>query len=148
MCEWFRQSFEFKYRRLHGMNSDRCLHAALGAYDPDPAKTWLSALDAHRVMNPNSVDADFTTSRTRSHDADQGDIRHGAVMAREPTLDRDAEHPWGNGANGVGDGKSPEEGTASPNGWCPNRGQWIGSACRATRNNYDVTSAQGLMAMQ
>ena len=112
-----RQSFEFKYRRLHRMNSDHCLHAALGAYDPDPVKTWLSVLNAHRVMHPGTVDSDFTTSRTRSHETDDGDIRHEAVMARESILDRNADHPWVNGANGVGDGKSSGEGTASPNGW-------------------------------
>lgn len=89
----------------------------MGAYDPDPAKTWLSALDAHRVMHPDMVDADFSTSRTRSHDADQGDMRHGAVMGRESILGRNAGHPWENGETGFGDGKSPGEGAASPNGW-------------------------------
>ena len=90
---WCRQSFEFKYRRLHGMSSDHCLHAALGAYDPDPEKTLLSALNAHRVMHPDMVDADFTTSRTRPHETDHGDIRHGAVMGRESILGRNAGHP-------------------------------------------------------
>ncbi|MBV5348005.1 MobA/MobL family protein [bacterium] len=89
----------------------------MGAYDPDPDKTWLSALDAHRVKHPDMVDSDFTTSRTRSHETDHRDIRHEAVMARESILDRNADHPWVNGANGVGDGKSSGEGTASPNGW-------------------------------
>jgi hypothetical protein len=89
----------------------------MGAYDPDPDKTWLSALDAHRVKHPDMVDSDFTTSRTRSHEPDHRDIRHEAVMARESILDRNADHPWVNGANGVGDGKSSGEGTASPNGW-------------------------------
>jgi hypothetical protein len=89
----------------------------MGAYDPDQVKTWLSALDAHRVMHPDMVDADFTTSRTRSHDADQGDIRHGAVMARESILDRNTDHPWVNGETGFGDGKSPGQGATSPNGW-------------------------------
>ena len=89
----------------------------MGAYDPDPVKTWLSALDAHRVMHPDMGDSDFTTSRTRPHDADHGDIRHGAVMGSESILGRNAGHPWVNGANGVGDGKSPGEGTASLNGW-------------------------------
>lgn len=89
----------------------------MGAHDPDPAKTWLSALDAHRVMYPDMVDADFTTSRTRSHDADQGDIRHGAVMGRESILGRNAGHPWENGETSFGDGKAPRDGPASPNGW-------------------------------
>jgi hypothetical protein len=89
----------------------------MGAYDSDPAKTLLSALDAHRVMHPDMVDADFTTSRTRPHETDHGDIRHGAVMGRESILGRNAGHPWVNGANGVGDGKSQGEGAASPNGW-------------------------------
>jgi hypothetical protein len=89
----------------------------LGAYDPNPDKTLLSALNAHRAMHPDMVGADFTTSRTRSHDADQGDIRHEAVMARESILERNADVPWGNGANGLGDGNSPGEGIASPNGW-------------------------------
>jgi hypothetical protein len=82
----------------------------MGAYDPDPVKTWLSALDAHRVMHPDMGDSDFTTSRTRSHEAEHGDIRHKAVMARESNLGRDADHPWGNGETGFGDGKSPGEG--------------------------------------
>ena len=89
----------------------------MGAYDPQPARTWLSALNAHRVMHPEMGDSDFTTSRTRSHEAEHGDIRHGAVMARESILERDVGHPWGNGANGLGDGKSPGEGATSPNGW-------------------------------
>ena len=75
------------------MSSDHCLHAALGAYDPDPEKTLLSALNAHRVMHPDMVDADFTTSRTRPHETDHGDIRHGAVMGRESILGRNAGHP-------------------------------------------------------
>jgi hypothetical protein len=89
----------------------------IDSYDSDPAKTWQSALDAHRVMHPDMVHADVTTSRTLSHEADHGDIRHGAVMGRESILGRNAGHPWVNGANGVGDGKSPGEGTASLNGW-------------------------------
>ena len=89
----------------------------LGAYDPDPAKTCLSALDAHRVMHPDMVDADVTISRTRSHKADQECIRHEAVMARESILDRDAVHPWGNGANDRDDRNSTGEGTAFTNGW-------------------------------
>ena len=112
-----RQSFEFKYRRLHGMDSDHCLHAALGAYDPDPVKTWLSVLNAHRVMHPDMGDSDFTTLRTRSHEADHGDIRHGAVMAPEPILGSKAFNPWGGGVIDPGDGKSPGEGAPSPNGW-------------------------------
>jgi hypothetical protein len=96
------------------MNSDHCLHAALGAYDPDPAKTWLSALVAHRVMHPDMVNSDFTTSRTRSHEADRGDIRHGAVMAREIILEREEGHPWGDGAKGHGDRIFSGEGAASP----------------------------------
>jgi hypothetical protein len=90
---WCRKSFVFKYRRLHGMNSDHCLHAALGAYDPDPDKTWLSALNAQRVMHPDMVDVDFTTSRTQSHEPDHGDIRCGAVMARESVLGMNASNP-------------------------------------------------------
>jgi hypothetical protein len=89
----------------------------MGAYDPDPVKTWLSALDAHRVMHPDMVDADVTPSRTRPHETDHGDIRHGAVMARESNLGRDVGFPWGNGETGFGDGKLPGEGAASPNGW-------------------------------
>jgi hypothetical protein len=89
----------------------------IGAYDSDPAKTWLSALDAHRAMHPDMVDADFTTSRTRSHETDHGHIRHGAVMGRESILGRNACHPWVNGETGFGYGKSPGEGAASPNGW-------------------------------
>ena len=89
----------------------------MGAYDPDPAKTLLSALNAHRVMHPEMGDSDFTTSRTRPHETDHGDIRLGAVMGRESILGRNAGHPWVNVANGVGDGKSPGEGAASPNGW-------------------------------
>ena len=89
----------------------------MGAYDPDPDKTWLSALNARRVMHPDMVDADFTTSRTRSLGAADGDIHHGVVMARESILGSDACHPSGNGAKGRGDGNSPGEGTASPNGW-------------------------------
>jgi hypothetical protein len=89
----------------------------MGAYDSDPAKTWLSALDAHRVTHPSSVDSDFTISRTRSHEAHQGDIRYGAVMVPESNLDSNTDHPWGNGETGFGDRKSTGEGTASPNGW-------------------------------
>jgi hypothetical protein len=89
----------------------------MGAYDPDPVTTWLSALDAHRVMHPDMVHSDVTSSRTRSHDADHGDFRRGAVMARESILESDAGHPWEDGAKGRGDGKSLGEGTASPNGW-------------------------------
>jgi hypothetical protein len=99
------------------MNSDHCLHAALGAYDSDPAKTWLSALADQLVMHPGTVDSDFTTLRMWSHDADHGDIRYGAVMASETILESKACNPWGNGANDHGDGNSPGEGTASPNGW-------------------------------
>jgi hypothetical protein len=90
---------------------------SMGAYDPQPEETLLSALNAHRVMHPDMVHADVTLSRTRSQETDHGDIRHEAVMARESILDRNADHPWVNGANGVGDGKLPGEGTASPNGW-------------------------------
>ena len=114
---WCRQSFEFKYRRLHGMNSDHCLHAALGAYDPDPVKTLLSVLNAHRVMHPDMVSADVLFSRTRSHETDHGDTRHGAVMARQSIMESEGGHSWGDGAKGSGDGKSLGEGTASPNGW-------------------------------
>jgi hypothetical protein len=89
----------------------------MGAYDPNPVKTWLSVLDAHRVMRPGMVDAEVTFSRTQSHDADHGDIRHGAVMARESIMEREGGHPWVNGENGVGDGKSLGDGGASPNGW-------------------------------
>ncbi|MEI8158652.1 MAG: hypothetical protein WCH60_17450, partial [Burkholderiales bacterium] len=89
----------------------------LGAYDPQPEKTWLLALNAHRVMHPDMVYADVTSSRTRSHETDHGDIRHGAVMASETNLESKACNPWGNGANDRGDGNSPGEGTASPNGW-------------------------------
>jgi hypothetical protein len=89
----------------------------MGAYDPNPDKTLLSALNAHRVMHPGMVDADVTASRTRSHDADQGDIRHGAVMARQSIMEREGGHSWGDGAKGSGDGKSLGAGTASPNGW-------------------------------
>ncbi len=99
------------------VNTNQRQGLPLGAYDPDPAKTLLSALDAHRVMHPDMVGADFTTSRTRSHDADQGDIRHEAVMARESVLGRDAFNPWGEDANDWGDRKSTEDEAASPNGW-------------------------------
>jgi hypothetical protein len=68
-------------------------------------------------MHPDMVDADFTTSRTRSHETDHGHIRHGAVMGRESILGRNACHPWVNGETGFGYGKSPGEGAASPNGW-------------------------------
>jgi hypothetical protein len=44
----------------------------MGAYDQEPVKTWLSALDAHRVMHTDMVDADVTFLRTQGHDADQG----------------------------------------------------------------------------
>jgi hypothetical protein len=103
---WYTKSASFKPKSY-----------PLGAYDPDPVKTWLSALNAHRAMHPNTVSADFTTSLARSHVADHGDIRHGAVMARESILERDVDHPWEDGAKGRGDGKSPGEGIASPNGW-------------------------------
>ena len=89
----------------------------LGAYDPQPDKSWLSALNAHRVMHPDMVDADVTTSRTRSHEADHGDIRHGAVMVAEPILESKACNPWGSGVNDRGDGDSPVERMASPNEW-------------------------------
>jgi hypothetical protein len=69
----------------------------MGAYDPGPDKTWLSTLDAHRVMHPDMVDADVTASRTRSHDADQNGLRHGSVMSREFILERKACNPWGGG---------------------------------------------------
>jgi hypothetical protein len=93
----------------------------MGAYDPEPDKTCLSTSDAHRVMHPDMVDAEVTLARTQSHEADHGDIRHGAVMASETILKSKACNPWGNGANDRGDGNSPGEGTASPNGWRPNR---------------------------
>jgi hypothetical protein len=109
--------FEFKYCRLHGMNSDHCLHAALGAYDPHQEETLLSALDAHRVMHPDMGDWDFATSRTRSHEPDHGDIRCGAVMARESVLGRDASNPWGKDANDWCDRKSTGNEAASPNWW-------------------------------
>ena len=89
----------------------------MGAYDADPAKTWLSALNAHCAMHPDMIESDFTTLRARSHEADQGDIRHGAAMARESILDRNADHPWENGETSFVDGKSPWEGATSPNGW-------------------------------
>jgi hypothetical protein len=89
----------------------------LGAYDPQPENTWLSALNAHRAMHPNMVDADVTTSRTRSHEADHGDVRHGAVMASETNLESKVCNPWGCGVNDCGDGNSQGEGMASPNGW-------------------------------
>ena len=89
----------------------------IGAYDSDPAKTWLPALDAHRVMHPDMVSEDVLFARTRSHEADHGDIRHGAVMARDSLLGSKACHPWEEGVNDRGDGKSTGEGTASPNGW-------------------------------
>ena len=89
----------------------------MGAYDPQPEKTWLSALDSLRVMHPDMVESDFTTSRTWAHDADHGDVRNGAVMARESISRTDVDHPWGNGANDRDDRNSTGEGTASPNGW-------------------------------
>jgi hypothetical protein len=89
----------------------------LGAYDPDPDKTWLSALDAHRVMLPDMIDSDFTTSRTWSHEADHEDIRYGAVMAPESILESKTCNPWGGGVIDPGDGKSLGEGMAPPNGW-------------------------------
>jgi hypothetical protein len=89
----------------------------MGAYDPKPQKTLLSALNAHRVMHPDMVDADATTSRTRPHEADQGDIRYGAVMARESILEREGGHSWGDGANGREVLKFQGDGTGSPNGW-------------------------------
>jgi hypothetical protein len=106
MPPWYARSASFKPKSY-----------PMGAYDPEPKKTWLSALDAHRVMHPGMVESDFTTSRTWAHDADHGDVRNGAVMARESILGRNAVHPWVNGANGVGDEKSPGEGATSPNGW-------------------------------
>jgi len=42
-------------------------------------------------------------------------------MARDSLLGSKACHPWDDGANDPGDGKSLGEGTASPNGWCPTR---------------------------
>jgi hypothetical protein len=89
----------------------------MGAYDPDPVKTWLSVLDAHRAMHPEMVDADITTSRTRSHETDHGSISHEAVMARQSIMEREWGNSWGDGATGSGDGKSLREGSASPNGW-------------------------------
>ena len=89
----------------------------MGAYDPKLDKTSLPGLDAHRVMHPEMVVSKFTNSRTRSHDADDGDIRHGVVMARELILERDVPHPWGSGTNEGGGKKSAGERTASPNGW-------------------------------
>jgi hypothetical protein len=103
---WYTKSASFKPKSY-----------PLGAYDPDPVKTWLSALDAHRMMHPDMVDAELTTSRTRSHDADHGDTRHGAVMARQSIMEREGSHTWGDSAKGRGDGKSLGEGSASPNGW-------------------------------
>jgi hypothetical protein len=82
------------------MNSDHCLHAALGAYDPDPEETLLSALNAHRVMHPGMVDSEVTISRMRAHDADHGDIRHGAVMARESNLGADVDAYMGRQCKG------------------------------------------------
>jgi len=98
-------------------SSAKLIAYPMGAYDPDPAKTWLSVLNAHRVMHPDMGDWDFTTTCTRPHDADHGDIRHGAVMARESILERNACHPWGGGVDDTGDRKFPGEGAASPNGW-------------------------------
>ena len=69
------------------------------------------------MMHPDMVDADFTSTCTRPHDADHEDIRHGAVMARESIMEREGGHSWGDGAKGSGDGKSLGEGSASPNGW-------------------------------
>jgi hypothetical protein len=89
----------------------------MGAYDSDQDKTWISALNAHRVMHPDMGDSDFTTSRTRSHETDQEGKRYGAAMAPELIPRTDVDHPWGNGANDCGDRKSMGEGTASPNGW-------------------------------
>ena len=89
----------------------------MGAYDPDPVKTLLSALNAHRVMHPDMVESSATSSRTQSHNADHGDACGGAVMARQSIIKREGSHPWGSGANGVGDGKSLVEGGASPNRW-------------------------------
>jgi hypothetical protein len=90
---------------------------SMGAYDPDPAKTWLSALNAHRVMHPDMEDSDFTTSRTRSHETDHRNVRYGAVMTRESILGTDVDQPWGDHANDRDDRNSTGEGTASPNGW-------------------------------
>jgi hypothetical protein len=88
----------------------------LGAYDPDSAKTLLSALNAHRVMHPDMVNSDFTTSRTWAHETDHRDIRHGAVMARESILGSKACNPWGGGVNDRGDRNFPGAGTGPPNG--------------------------------
>ncbi len=82
----------------------------MGAYDPQPEETLLSALNAQRLMHP---DMDVTPS----HDADHGDIRHGAVMARQSIMESEGGRSWGDVAKGSGDGKSLGEGAASPNGW-------------------------------
>jgi hypothetical protein len=89
----------------------------MGAYDPEPGKTWISALNAHRVMHPDMVESSATDSRMRSHETDHGDTRHGAVMARESILEREGGNSWGEGGNDRGGGKSLGEGSASPNGW-------------------------------
>jgi hypothetical protein len=95
----------------------------VGAYDPQPVKTWLSALDAHRVMHPDMVESGATDSRMRSHETDHADTRHGAVMARESILGREGGHSWGDGANDCGDGKTPGEGGGVPEWMVTNLGR-------------------------
>jgi hypothetical protein len=105
MPPWFAKSASFKPKSY-----------PLGAYDPAPDRTWLSALDARRVMHPDMVDADVTTWRMRSHETDHGDASGGAVMARESILGRHACKVWEEGKKCPGDGNLPGGG-ASPNGW-------------------------------
>jgi hypothetical protein len=105
MPRWYAKSASFKPKSY-----------PLGAYDANPEETLLSALVAHRVMHPDTGDSDFTTSHMRSHDADHGDTRHGAVMARESILGRHACKVWEEGKKCPGDGNLPGGG-ASPNGW-------------------------------
>lgn len=74
-------------------------------------------MEAHRELHPTMVVADANDTRTRPHEADLGDARHGAVMPLAPILEGKVCNPWGSGVNQPG-GRNLRGGeTAYPNGW-------------------------------
>ena len=89
----------------------------LGAYDPEPKKTLLARLEAHRELHPTMVVADANDTRTRPHEADLGDARHGAVMPPAPILEGKTSNPWGGAANHLGGRNLRGSETPYPNGW-------------------------------
>jgi hypothetical protein len=89
----------------------------LGSYDPQPQKTWLSALNTHLAMQPTVVVSDANDLLVPPHANDYEVDHRGAVMAPAPILEVKTCNPWGGAAKQRGGRNLRGSETPYPNGW-------------------------------